>query len=108
LRNHTQKTDDQGHIPATVSISDRPAAVEDRAVPGHWEGDLLCGTGPTQIATLVDRQSRYVVLVKTPSRDTGTVITALIKNVRKLRQELYKSLTWDRSKGMTMERASAY
>ena len=68
LRNQTQKIDDQGHIPATVSISDRPAAVEDRAVLGHWEGDLLCGTGPTQIATLVDRQSRYVVLVKTPSR----------------------------------------
>ena len=99
-RHHTQKTDDHGHIPDMVSISERPPAVEDRAVPGHWEGDLLCGTGQTQIATLVERQSRYVMLVKTPSRDTNTVINALIKTARKLPQELSKSLTWDRGKEM--------
>jgi IS30 family transposase len=101
-RHHTQKTDDHGHIPDMVCISERPAAVEDRAVPGHWEGDLLCETGQTQIATLVERQSRYVMLVKTPSRDTQTVINALIKTARKLPQELYKSksLTWDRGKEM--------
>ena len=88
-------------IKDTVSISERPAAVEDRAVLGHWEGDLLCGSGSTQIATLVERQSRYVMLLKTPSKDTEAVINALIKNARKLPQELYKSLTWDRGTEMT-------
>jgi len=99
-RCHTQKTDDHGRITDTVSISERPAAVEDRAVPGHWEGDLLFGSGNTQIATLVERQSRYVMLVKTASKDTETVINALIKHAHKLPQELYKSLTWDRGKEM--------
>jgi IS30 family transposase len=100
-RHHTQKTDDHGRIHDTVSISERPATVEDRAVPGHWEGDLLCGTGSSQIATLVERQSRYVMLVKIPAKDTETVINALIKHARKLPQELYKSLTWDRGTEMT-------
>jgi IS30 family transposase len=99
-RHHTLKTDNQGRITDTVSISERPAAVEDRAVPGHWEGDLLFGSGNSQIATLVERQSRYVMLVKTTGKDTETVINALIKNARKLPQELYKSLTWDRGKEM--------
>lgn len=99
-RHHTQKTDNHGRITDTVCISERPAAVEDRAVPGHWEGDLLFGSGNSQIATLVERQSRYVMLVKTASKDTQTVIDALIKNARKLPQELYKSLTWDRGKEM--------
>lgn len=99
-RHHTQKTDDHGRIIDTVSISERPAAVEDRAIPGHWEGDLLCGTWDSQIATLVERQTRYVMLVKVASKDTETVINALIKNARKLPQELYKSLTWDRGKEM--------
>jgi len=97
-RHHTQKTDDHGRITDAVSISERPSTVEDRAVPGHWEGDLLCGSGSSQIATLVERQTRYVMLVKIPSKDTETVINALIKNARKLPQELYKSLTWDRDK----------
>jgi IS30 family transposase len=99
-RHHTQKNDHHGRITDTVSISERPAEVEDRAVPGHWEGDLLFGSGNTQIASLVERQSRYVMLVKTDSKDTETVINALIKHARKLPQELYKSLTWDRGKEM--------
>jgi IS30 family transposase len=99
-RHHTQKTDNHGRIVDTVSISERPATVEDRAVPGHWEGDLLCGSRSSQIATLVERHTRYVTLVKIASKDTETVINALIKNARQLPQELYKSLTWDRGKEM--------
>jgi len=99
-RHHTQKTDNHGRITDTVSISERPAAVEDRAVPGHWEGDLLCGSGNSQIATLVERHTRYVMLVKVARKDTETVINALIKQARKLPQELYKSLTWDRGSEM--------
>lgn len=97
-RHHTQKTDNHGRIVGAVSISERPATAEDRAVPGHWEGDLLCGSGNSQIATLVERQTRYLMLVKIPSKDTETVVAALIKHARKLPQELYKSLTWDRGK----------
>jgi IS30 family transposase len=99
-RHHTQKTDNHGRITDAVSISERPATVEDRAVPGHWEGDLLCGSGNSQIATLVERHTRYVMLVKVTGKDTETVTNALIKNARKLPQELYKSLTWDRGKEM--------
>ena len=99
-RHHTQKTDNHGKITNTVSISERPASVEDRAVPGHWEGDLMFGSLNNQIATLVERQTRYVMLVKVASKDTQTVINALIKNARKLPQELYKSLTWDRGHEM--------
>lgn len=99
-RHHTQKTDNHGQITNAVSISERPASVEDRAVPGHWEGDLLFGSLNTQIATLVERQTRYVMLVKVARKDTQTVINALIKNARKLPQELYKSLTWDRGHEM--------
>jgi IS30 family transposase len=99
-RHHTQKTDNHGRIKDTVSISERPATAEDRAVPGHWEGDLLCGSGNSQIATLVERHTRYVMLVKVERKDTETVINALIKTARKLPQELYKSLTWDRGSEM--------
>ncbi len=99
-RHHTQKTGDHGRIIDAVSISERPATVEDRAVPGHWEGDLLCGSGSSQIAPLVERHTRYVMLVKVASKDTGTFTNALIKNARKLPQELYKSLTWDRGTEM--------
>lgn len=99
-RHHTQKTGDHGRIVDAVSISERPATADDRAVPGHWEGDLLCGSNNSQIATLVERQSRYLMLVKLSGKDTGTVTNALIKNARKLPQELYKSLTWDRGKEM--------
>ena len=97
-RHHTQKTEDHGRIKDTVSIRERPASVEERAVPGHWEGDLLIGSKHSQIATLVERQTRYVRLVKVNSRDTETVIKALTQQARKLPRELYQSLTWDRGK----------
>lgn len=100
-RHHTQKTDDHGRIVGAVSISERPPTVEDRAVPGHWEGDLLCGSKNSQIATLIERQTRYVMLVKVSGKDTETVVNALIRHARKLPQELYKSLTWDRGKEMS-------
>ena len=92
-----------------VSISERPVSVEDRAVPGHWEGDLLAGSKNTHIATLVERHTRYVMLVKVPSKDTETVVKrhgdrALIKHARKLPTELYKSLTWDRGKELADHR----
>ena len=99
-RHHTQKTEDHGRITDTVSIRERPVAVEDRAVPGHWEGDLLFGSNNSQIATLVERHTRYVMLAKVDSKDTETVINALIKQAHKLPRELYKSLTWDRGKEM--------
>ena len=99
-RHHTMKTDHHGRITDTVSISERPASVADRAVPGHWEGDLLFGSKNSQIATLVERNTRYAMLVKVSGKDTETVINALIKNARKLPEELYKSLTWDRGKEM--------
>jgi IS30 family transposase len=91
----------QGQIKDMISISERPASVEDRAVPGHWEGDLLAGSKNTHIATLVERHTRYVMLVKVNGKDTKTVITALIKQARKLPRELYKSLTWDRGKELS-------
>jgi IS30 family transposase len=90
--------DRRGHIKDLVSISQRPAAVEDRAVPGHWEGDLLCGSKNSYIATLVERHTRYVMLAKVTNKETNTVVSALIKQARKLPNELYRSLTWDRGK----------
>ncbi len=81
-----------------ISISERPVSVEDRAVPGHWEGDLITGSKNSHIATLVERQTRYVMLVKVTNKDTQTVVSALIKQAKKLPTELYKSLTWDRGK----------
>ena len=89
-----------GQITNAVSIRERPAEVEDRAVPGHWEGDLICGSNNSQIATLVERQTRYVMLVRIPTKDTKTVVNALIKQAHKLPRELYKSLTWDRGAEM--------
>ena len=79
-----------------ISIRERPAEVEDRAVPGHWEGDLLMGGARSQIATLVERHSRYVMLVKVASKDTNVVTQALVKKMRDLPAELRRSLTWDR------------
>ena len=99
-RSYTQKTAIHGQIVDAVSISERPASAEDRAVPGHWEGDLVFGGANSQIATLVERQTRYVMLVKLEGKDSRTVVNALIKNARKLPQELYKSLTWDRGTEM--------
>jgi len=99
-RHHTQKTADHGRITGTVSIRERPASAQDRAVPGHWEGDLLFGSHNSQIVTLVERHTRYVMLKRVPGRDTETVINALIQHAHKLPSELYKSLTWDRGKEM--------
>ncbi len=99
-RHHTQKTDDHGRISNAVSISERPASVDDRAIPGHWEGDLISGSNNSHMATLVERHTRYVMLVKVNGKDTETVVNALIKHAHKLPGELYKSLTWDRGKEM--------
>jgi len=85
-----------GQIVDAISIRERPAEIEDRAIPGHWEGDLLAGTGNSHIATLVERHSRFVILVKVPSKDTATVVAALSRQVRKLPASLRRSLTWDR------------
>jgi IS30 family transposase len=94
----TQKGSDHGQIKNMISIRERPASVEDRAVPGHWEGDLIAGSKNSHIATLVERHTRYVMLVKVTSKDTQTVVSALTRHAKKLPTELYKSLTWDRGK----------
>ncbi len=99
-RHKTLKGEGLGKITNTVSIRERPAEAEDRAVPGHWEGDLLFGSNNSQIATLVERHTRYVILARVKSKDSETVITALIKQAHKLPRELYKSLTWDRGSEM--------
>ena len=96
----TRKGHGKGQLADMVSIRERPASVEDRAVPGHWEGDLLSGSKNTHIATLVERHSRYVMLAKVSSKETETVISALIDHASKLPTELYKSLTWDRGREM--------
>jgi len=97
-RHASLKRDGLGQIKDAVSIRDRPASVEDRAVPGHWEGDLISGSKNSHIATLVERHTRYVMLVKVANKETQTVVSALIKQAKKLPTELYKSLTWDRGK----------
>jgi IS30 family transposase len=95
------KQEGLGQIKNMASIRERPASVEDRAVPGHWEGDLIAGTNNSYIATLVERQTRYVMLVKVKNKDTESVVSALIKQSKKLPTELYKSLTWDRGKELS-------
>ena len=89
-----------GQIVDAVSIRERPAEAEDRAVPGHWEGDLLSGANNTHIATLVERHSRFTMLLKVPNKNTATVVDALARHIGKLPQELRRSLTWDRGKEM--------
>jgi len=89
-----------GQIVDMVSIRERPADVEDRAVPGHWEGDLLSGANNTHMVTLVERQSRFAMLIKVPGKETAGVVAALSKHVRKLPLVLRRSLTWDRGKEM--------
>src|SRR6202521_415147 len=96
--------DRRGQITDLVSIRERPAAVEDRAVPGHWEGDLLSGSNNSYIATLVERHSRYVTLATVANKDTQTVVSALIKQAKTPPNELYKSLTWDRGKELADHR----
>lgn len=88
--------DSRGQIVDAISIRARPAAIADRAIPGHWEGDLLSGAKNRHIATLVERHSRFTALVKVPSKDTVVVVAALSRQVRKLPASLRRSLTWDR------------
>src|SRR5476649_788308 len=97
--------DRRGQIADLVSIRERPAAVEDRAIPGHWEGDLLAGSKNSHIATLVERHSRFTLLIKVPSKDTATVVAALSKHVRKLPATLRRSLTWDRGHEMAKHKS---
>ncbi|MCB8878158.1 IS30 family transposase [Acidisoma silvae] len=99
-RHASLKGDGLGQIKDPISIRERSAAGEDRAVPGHWEGDLIEGSVNSFIATLVERQSRFVMLAKVSNRDTASVMTALIKQCQNLPRELYQSLTWDRGTEM--------
>jgi IS30 family transposase len=85
-----------GQIVDAISIWERPAEIEDHAIPGHWEGDLLGGSKNSHIVTLVERHSRFTTLVKVPSKDTAVVVAALSRHVRKLPASLRRSLTWDR------------
>jgi len=100
-RHGNKSGEGQGQIKDMVRISERPASVEDRAVPGHWEGDLIVGCNDSYLATLVERHTRYVMLAKVNGKDTKTMINALIKQSKKLPRELYKSLTWDRGKELS-------
>ena len=95
-RHATKKGQYRGHIIDAISIHDRPAEIDERAVPGHWEGDLIAGARNTHIATLVERVSRLTLLVKVPAKDTRTVTRALTRRVRQLPRALRQSLTWDR------------
>lgn len=97
IATHEEK---RGQIPDAVSISERPAEADDRAVPGHWEGDLISGSNNSHIVTLVERHSRFTTLIKVSNKETATVIAALTKQVRKLPDALRRSLTWDRGHEM--------
>jgi IS30 family transposase len=105
-RGKTSTTQGQtrGQIVDAVSISERPVEIEDRAIPGHWEGDLLSGSNNTHIATLVERHSRYVLLVRVRGKDTDNVVTALVKQVQQLPAGLMSSLTWDRGTELAAHR----
>jgi IS30 family transposase len=100
----THRGQRRGQIVDAVSISDRPAAIEDRAVPGHWEGDLLAGAAQSHVATLVERQSRYLVLARVAGKDTHSVVSALRRQVRTLPRGLMRSLTWDRGAELAAHR----
>jgi IS30 family transposase len=100
-RHATAKADLRGRIPDTLSIRERPAEAEDRAVPGHWEGDLLCGSANSYLVTLVERQTRFLMIAKIANRDTRSVVNALIKQAKQLPEQLYRSLTWDRGMELT-------
>lgn len=103
-RHASSKGNGRGSLTDIISIRERPASVEDRAVPGHWEGDLLCGSSNSTIVTLVERHTRYVLLAKVANRDSQSVITALINQAHRLPDELIKSLTWDRGKEMAQHK----
>ncbi len=89
-------TDARGQIVDAISIRERPAEIQDRAIPGHWEGDLIAGSKNSHVVTLVERHSRFTALIKVPSKDTSVVVAALTRHVRKLPAALRRSLTWNR------------
>lgn len=101
----TTRGQGRGQLRDTISISERPPSADDRAVPGHWEGDLLLGTPTSQIATLVERHSRYVLLIRLPTRDSHAVVRALARRVQRLPASLKQSLTWDRGKELAQHQA---
>jgi IS30 family transposase len=105
-RTATRTGQHRGQIVGAVSIRDRPAEVADRAVPGHWEGDLLAGSRHSHVATLVERQSRFTLLVKVRNKETATVVAALARHVRTLPTALRRSLTWDR--GLELAQHAAF
>ncbi|SNY93744.1 Transposase and inactivated derivatives, IS30 family [Cohaesibacter sp. ES.047] len=107
-RHATLKRSGIGKFNDAISIRDRPAEVDDRAVPGHWEGDLIAGSGNSFIATLVERHTRFVMLAKVSNKDSHSVIQALIKQSCKLPKELYRSLTWDRGCEMAGHKAFSW
>jgi IS30 family transposase len=104
-RHATTSGQSRGQIVDAISIRERPPEAEDRAVPGHWEGDLLVGAKNSYIATLVERHSRFAVLIKVPNRDTAVVVAALSRQICKLPATLRRSLTWDRGKEMAQHKA---
>ncbi len=95
----------QGKIVDAISIRERPSEVEDRAIPGHWEGDLLRGARNSHVVTLVERSSRFVMLLKVSGKDTTTVVAALSRHVRRLPATLWRSLTWDRGHEMAQHKS---
>jgi IS30 family transposase len=105
LAKGAQSRTGQGQILDMISIRDRPAEAEDRAIPGHWEGDLLTGANDTHIATLVERHSRFTMLVKVARRDSATVVRALAEKIGTLPEELRRSLTWDQGKEMARHKS---
>lgn len=100
----TTKGKPRGQIVDAVSIRERPAEVSDRAIPGHWEGDLISGSRNSHIATLVERHSRFTVLAKVAGKDTNSVIEALIREVQKIPKDFRKTLTWDRGSEMAQHK----
>ncbi len=105
MRRPKKATTTGGQIIDALCIRERPAEVEDRAIPGHWEGDLLCGAQSSYIATLVERQSRFTLLVKLASKDSTHVVHALGKRMRKLPATLRRSITWDRGTELAAHKA---
>ena len=103
-RHATRRKQSRGQIVDAISIRERPAEIEDRAIPGHWEGDLLAGVRNSHVATLVERQSRFTMLVKLKGKDSPGVVQALSRQVRQLPKQLKKSLTWDRGLEMALHK----
>jgi IS30 family transposase len=103
-RHATLRKQSRGQIVDAISIRERPAEIEDRAIPGHWEGDLIAGIRNSHIATLVERQSRFTMLVKVKRKTSSEVVTALSRQVRRLPKELRRSVTWDRGLEMALHK----